>query len=390
MNVNAYDRFCSRRKIRCSRDLPECSTCKVHKQTCSYTKSTASDSNALRAVSSSSPAAHEPNLVPDHDEKALATIRFLDHELFLRSLRGATPSLRVAVCVPGYVKQLVLEGSLSQRIMTSYYQSVHQWLPIVSKKKVYERLLNPLLPARVDSAFLLLCMSLLTSSCTGIQDPDVLPEYCAAIKYCTEIQRSGLITPEVLQGCILLSVYEWGHAIYPAADLSISMCLRYALSLEMGWEVARGGGAKSMWADGEEERRTWWAVYILERIAGLGRPRQIMLVPEAEMSAILPCHDNDWEDQKTPEAYYTLSSPPESLGRYASTVQACYLLSCVYRHTSDTSISVSSRPSELDQLDKTLSALIQYSAETQTGGIYSILCYQTAVSFWSVSLARVP
>jgi hypothetical protein len=115
-----------------------------------------------------------------------------------------------------------------------------------------------------------------------------------------------------------------------------------------------------------------------------------MLVPEAEMSAILPCHDNDWEDQKTPEAYYTLSSPPESLGRYASTVQACYLLSCVYRHTSDTSISVSSRPSELDQLDKTLSALIQYSAETQTGGIYSILCYQTAVSFWSVSLARVP
>lgn len=217
----------------------------------------------------SSPVAHEPNLVPDDDEKSIAAIRFLDNGLFLRSLGDSTPSLRAAVCVPSYIKQIVLDGGSPQRIVTSYYQSVHQWLPIVCKRKVYERLINPLLPARVDSAFLLLCMSLLASSCTGIQDPDVLPEYCAAIRYCMEIQRSGLMTPEILQGCILLSVYEWSHAIYPAADLSMSMCLRYALSLGMGWKVARGEASKSMWADGEEERRTWWAIYILERFVHL-------------------------------------------------------------------------------------------------------------------------
>ncbi len=74
------------------------------------------------------------------------------------------------------------------------------------------------------------------------------------------------------------------------------------------------------------------------RVAALGRPQQLLLVPEADLSATLPCNDRDWDAQITPRMSYSLSSPPESLGRYASVAQSCYLLSCVFCHISDASI----------------------------------------------------
>ncbi len=165
----------------------------------------------------------------------MAAVRFLDYELFLRSWAGIPVTLQAANCVPDYVSALVAGADTSHRIVASYYRLVHPWLPIVSKRKIYRRLLNPLLPARVDASFLLLCMSLIPSS-KGIERPDRLPMYLAALNCLVEIQRSGLVTPEILQGCILLTVYEQGHAIYPAAEISISISLRYALSLGMGWD----------------------------------------------------------------------------------------------------------------------------------------------------------
>ncbi|RFU82154.1 fungal specific transcription factor [Trichoderma arundinaceum] len=206
------------------------------------------------------------DLVPDREGKAMAAVRFLDPELFQRSLKGTPLTLLTANRVPRYVQNLVMGRETPLRIATEYYQLVHPWLPIISKRKVYERLLSPLVPIRVDVAFLLLCMSLLASSYKEIEDPDGSLEYRAAVQYFTEIQRSGIVTPEVLQGCILLAIYEWGHAIYPAAEISIGTSLRYALSLGMGWNKTTQGALDSTWADEEEERRTWWAIYVIERL----------------------------------------------------------------------------------------------------------------------------
>lgn len=77
----------------------------------------------------------------------------------------------------------------------------------------------------------------------------------------------------------------------------------------------------------------------------------------------------------------TLSTPSESLGRYANVVQASYLLSRVLRHVIDMSIDIDIRKEEVGQLEKTLYALISYS-ESNAGTTASIICYQTAISFW--------
>jgi hypothetical protein len=81
-----------------------------------------------------------------------------------------------------------------------------------------------------------------------------------------ELEISGALSLNILQGCILLAVYEQGNAIYPAAHLSVGSCLKQATALGLGWTYS--------WPDShlpteqvraEERRRVWWAIYLLER-----------------------------------------------------------------------------------------------------------------------------
>ena len=114
------------------------------------------------------------------------------------------------------------------------------------------------------------------------------------------------------------------------------------------------------------------------RLGDLSKP---LSVPEPELTAELPCKDSDWEaGNASTQPPFTLSSPPESLGRYASVVQACYLLSRVLSRLSDTISEDELQMMEVEQLERTLNALIAYS-ESKLGTIHSIICYQTAISF---------
>jgi hypothetical protein len=65
---------------------------------------------------------------------------------------------------------------------------------------------------------------------------------------------------------LLTLIYELGHAIYPAAYMSIGSCVRLALALEL--EKQRQLDLDSSQydlEDQEERRRVWWAVIILDR-----------------------------------------------------------------------------------------------------------------------------
>jgi hypothetical protein len=62
-----------------------------------------------------------------------------------------------------------------------------------------------------------------------------------------------------------LALYELGHAIYPAAFLSIGACARYAHAL--GINVSRTLKTRKVLTlvEVEERRRVWWAIVILDR-----------------------------------------------------------------------------------------------------------------------------
>ncbi|KAF9239047.1 transcriptional regulator family: Fungal Specific TF [Penicillium roqueforti] len=381
--------FCHKRKIKCNRETPECSACKRHQRVCSYKNNTLdliSDQNTTSstAITVEEPPALQPGQSP-RDRTSVAC-RFLDHEVFQRS-KARLSILPVPNLIPSYVRPFMGDNTGLQRIATRYYQCVHPWLPIISKRKVYDQLLNPLSPLRTDAVFLCLCMDLFSPL---QNDNPWTPLYSTIRRLFTEMQVAGILSMETLQGCILLAVYEIGHAMYPAVQVSIGLCLKYSLALGIGWTSSVDGPiSDTPWVEAEERRRTWWAIFMLERIANLGNPRQELLVSEPALTEQLPCQEKEWDYGGYKNVFSTLSAPPESLGRYANVVQAGYLLGRVLLHDLYMSIDIELRKEEVSQLEKTLHALISYS-ESNAGTTYSIICYQTAISFCALLTLYAP
>lgn len=189
-----------------------------------------------------------------------AAIRFMDRNLFLRSQApSGTITFAEPDPIPSHVRPFLSNRDTLRQIATSYYRLANRWLPIISKRKIFDQLLNPLLPLRADAVFLLLCMK------TTITQPLLEPhswssEYHAAVRYRADLEHAGLASLEILQGCILLATYEQGNAIYPSAHTSIGICLQHASALGMHWSYSIASHI-----DAEERNRSWWAIFLLER-----------------------------------------------------------------------------------------------------------------------------
>jgi hypothetical protein len=54
--------------------------------------------------------------------------------------------------------------------------------------------------------------------------------------------------------------------MYPAAHISIGVCVSYARALDIDWPNSNNlNSGMQTWAEAEEQRRTWWAIFVLER-----------------------------------------------------------------------------------------------------------------------------
>ncbi|KAH9204335.1 hypothetical protein DL95DRAFT_398601 [Leptodontidium sp. 2 PMI_412] len=272
-------------------------------------------------------------------------------------------------------------------------------MPIVSKTRLYRHLLNPLVPRRTDVALLILCMKLVTQSPTStsgqdMEDVDVdevgemkdwLPpvEYLAAKRLHAELAEGGGFSTQVLQSGVLIALYEYGHAIYPAAYLSIGACARYGISA--GFD---GSGVEQMkklynWVEEEERKRVWWAVLILDRAVNLGNPSRSLATQEPHPSSNLPAVDDVWDaGASSPGESFTLSSPTSlRMGRFARFAQAIYLLGRVYKHVSDQTDDHIFLQEEAVQLRRTIEALVTLTEIEGSQGDKLEFCTQTALSY---------
>jgi hypothetical protein len=93
-------------------------------------------------------------------------------------------------------------------------------------------------------------------------------EYLAGKQYLSELEGAGVFTVPMLQGRVLIALYEFGHGIYPAAYMSIGNCAAQAFALGLGSEREVEGVRRLTWVEHEERRRVWWAIVILERFVG--------------------------------------------------------------------------------------------------------------------------
>lgn len=126
------------------------------------------------------------------------------------------------------VLEILGDGNAINAVITEYLATVHKWMPVISKKRMTHNMANPLWEAGPDLALLFLCMKLIISRPQDGIECSHSVIYVAAKRLVTLMEVSGTISLLVLQANLLLTCFEYGQAIYPAASMSAGWCVRYA------------------------------------------------------------------------------------------------------------------------------------------------------------------
>ena len=189
---------------------------------------------------------------------------FLDPE-YLEPIRDV--SVRSTCPVPPEVLQL-LEGQV-QMIRDHYFNSIDTWLPFISRKRFLQTRDDDLVSVGADLALLLLCMKLSTdSSHIEERDSPKTTLYATAQTFAKSMEGSDPLSLSSIQALCLIALYECGHAIFPAAYLTIGRASRLGLLSSLhdrNSTATQLFQTPSTWTNWEEQRRTWWTVSILER-----------------------------------------------------------------------------------------------------------------------------
>ncbi|KAL7949358.1 hypothetical protein V8C42DRAFT_351003 [Trichoderma barbatum] len=254
---------------------------------------------------------------------------------------------KASVILPSYVAEELGSCQQHEYIGRLFFHTIHAWFPIVSRKRFYEELHESAEGLRpgADFGFLLLSMKLMTwRPPSSESDPPAEGQtartatYRAAKQCSFELEAAGVISLRILQGMLLVALYEVGHAIYPAAFMSVSACVRYAHGLGI-----QPGGMQRLklplsWVEEEERKRVWWSAFLLDRFVSLSCPGCPAMIDEPEPDNPLPVDDAHWDEGATNVPCSPLLHSPVSMefGRFALLIQAFVLLSKVSRLTSST------------------------------------------------------
>ncbi|KAH8435298.1 Zn(II)2Cys6 transcription factor [Aspergillus melleus] len=224
---------CRKQKRKCDKLFPVCSLCKRLNKSCSYP-----------VIDAESP---RPISVPE--------------------LSDLTP-LNIRYTLEAQVSSIVGDGPQLQEAIAVYFRTVHVWLPVVAETTFYSRLWKfRTQPAPSEFSVLTLCMFLVCAMpVDGTVSAETRSLYVLVKGFVATLEAMGTNSLDMLQARLLLTVFEVGHAIYPAAYISAGANVRAAIALgasaassEDLHEVFLGPGKA------EEARRTWRGIVITDR-----------------------------------------------------------------------------------------------------------------------------
>ena len=200
--------------------------------------------------------------VVNHD---FPTAYFLDPDHFIPLGLGSLSS--PAQPVMQHAWRLVQEDW--QESCETYLTTIQSWLPMLSRKRLHNSLATLAVHQNADDTLLVLCMKLCTQSGQDMSGGKPLETdvYSTAKQCCFYAESGGFVSLQLVQSLVLLAVYELGHAIYPAAYLTIGRASRLAgvIGLHSRKHTRQLFVDPDTWTLREEQRRTWWAVFVLDR-----------------------------------------------------------------------------------------------------------------------------
>lgn len=171
------------------------------------------------------------------------------------------PTVNLDGFITEEVASLVGDVPEIQATAQFFFDTVHTWMPIVSKIGFSQCLVKRMTHQRAEFFLLVLSMKLCDSRVTEARTHF----YRIVRQLYADIERSSAISLLVLQAGVLIALYEMGHGLYPDAFLSVAQCARYATALGVDKTIVSRGGATTQWPDLEESRRVWWSILVLDR-----------------------------------------------------------------------------------------------------------------------------
>lgn len=169
--------------------------------------------------------------------------------------------------VQGYATMLFGSAQRLDAILLEYFSTVHQWMPFVSRQRFYEQLSG--LSSTSDHSFVLLTcgMYLILSVPPGIEVGSARSANYMEVKRLLALAESqGPPVIDLVQCRLLVALYEINHGATDEAYLSLGKCSRAGIILGLDHKLRRQDDFRHRsWVQLEEERRTWWAITILDR-----------------------------------------------------------------------------------------------------------------------------
>ncbi|KAG9230350.1 hypothetical protein BJ875DRAFT_158443 [Amylocarpus encephaloides] len=159
------------------------------------------------------------------------------------------------------------DGHYVEDVVTRYFNGVHLWAPIISKKRFYDRYRFPQSAPTADLSVLILVMRLITQFPSPDKEVDQDREilYLATKTLFTQVQTFIPASLPLVQASILLSRYEQAHGMIDAAYITCGTSARmaYALDIQDAQYSAEPPGSDN-WFDEEEQLATWWGLVICD------------------------------------------------------------------------------------------------------------------------------
>ncbi|KAK0712075.1 hypothetical protein B0H67DRAFT_518827 [Lasiosphaeris hirsuta] len=224
-------------------------------------------------------------------------------------------------------------------ICHTYIATVSRSLSILSPKRLLQDI-SAIRPSHPDPGFILVLCGIRLLSDTAYAG--ACAEYKLAKALSSSAENEGIVSLRLIQGLVLLAVYELGHGLCPASYMTIGRAARMAML--MGLHDRQGAPQlfkpADTWTAREEERRAWWAIFTLDRFCNINTESLPLAVPEPSKTFLLPINDLGWSqgDMGTavPEPAALVSSltvsDSSAIGRFATTCQAAHLVSHVLQH----------------------------------------------------------
>lgn len=129
------------------------------------------------------------------------------------------------------VLEILASSDVIEHTATIYFTTIHTWFSFISRKRM--NLGISLADGGPDLALLFLAMKLITTTPeASSSSPDQQTHlYATTKRFLALLEAAGTVSIFYLQAMTLIALYEYGHAIYPAAWMTVGSCVRYAAML---------------------------------------------------------------------------------------------------------------------------------------------------------------